>query len=301
MIRAPVVLFGFRRPDLLRSSLEELNRIGSLRVHVVLDGPPAHSPEIQKGVSQCREVLKSAWGALDIVPHVAEENLGCRGRVLTGLDEVFQTEEEAIILEDDIRAGPDFFHLCNQGLELLRKNEQVGSICGTALKGIHSKIRSPVFLSRYTGSWGWATWGDRWKKFRQDNLKLNVLDQPEPPAWLKMEQEEWLFWQSRIGQARTGGLDSWAYPWRAFCWQMGWFTLRPSSNLTKNLGFGHEATHTKDIPPGVVLEFENWTQPTPTEMQSPPVGVGDSILSDWIRPGANLVGRRIGRFIREWT
>jgi hypothetical protein len=71
MIRAPVVLFGFRRSDLLRSSLEELSRIGSLRVHVVLDGAPAHCPEIQKGVSQCREVLKSAWGALDIVPHVA--------------------------------------------------------------------------------------------------------------------------------------------------------------------------------------------------------------------------------------
>jgi len=93
MIRAPVVLFGFRRPDLLRSSLEELNGIGPLRVHVVLDGPPADSPEIQKGVFQCHEVLKSAWGALDIVPHVAGKNLGCRGWVLTGLDEVFQSEK----------------------------------------------------------------------------------------------------------------------------------------------------------------------------------------------------------------
>jgi len=300
MIRAPVVLFGFRRSDLLRSSLEELNRIGSLRVHVVLDGAPAHSPEIQKEVSLCRQVLKSNWSALDIVPHVAEENLGCRGRVLTGLDEVFQTEDEAIIFEDDIRAGPDFFYLCNQGLELLRKNERIGSICGTALKGIHRKIRSPVFLSRYTGSWGWATWGDRWRKFRQDNLKLNVLDQPEPPAWLKMEQEEWLFWQNRMVLACSGRLDSWAYSWRAFCWQMEWFTLRPSSNLTKNLGFGPGATHTTDIPPGVVLELEQWAQPTPAEMQSPPVGVGDSILSDWTRPGANLIGRRIGRLIRDW-
>jgi hypothetical protein len=299
MIRAPVVLFGFRRSDLLRSSLEELNRIGSLRVHLVLDGAPDHSPEIQKEVSLCHEVLKSAWSALDIVPHFAEQNLGCRGRVLTGLDEVFKTEEEAIILEDDIRAGPDFFHLCNKGLELLRNDERVGSICGSALKGIHGKIRSPVFLSCYTGSWGWATWGDRWKKFRQDNLKLNVLDQPEPPSWLKMEQEEWLFWQNRIGLARSGRLDSWAYPWKAFCWQMEWLTLRPSSNLVKNLGFGPDATHTKDIPPGVVLELEQWTQPTSAEVQSPPVGIGDSILSDWIRPGANRLERRIGRFIRE--
>ena len=300
MICAPVVLFGFRRSDLLRSSLEELNRIGSLRVHVVLDGAPANSPEIQMGVSQCGEVLKSAWSALDIVPHVAEENLGCRGRVLTGLDEVFQTEEEAIILEDDIRAGPDFFHLCSQGLELLRKNEQVGSICGTALKGIKRKIRSPVFLSRYTGSWGWATWGDRWKKFRQDNLKLNVLDLPEPPAWLKMEQEEWLFWQSRIGQARTGGLDSWAYPWQAFCWQAGWFTVRPSANLTANLGFGPLATHTKDKPPGVVDERESWIRPTSGDFEQVTRGLGDEILSDWIRPGSHRPARRLRRLIRGW-
>ena len=246
MIRAPVVLFGFRRSDLLRSSLEELNRIGSLRVHVVLDGPPAHSPEIQKGVSQCREVLKSTWSALDIVPHVAEKNLGCRVRVLTGLDEVFQTEEEAIILEDDIRAGPDFFHLCNQGLELLRKNEQVGSICGTALKGIHRKIRSPVFLSRYTGSWGWATWGDRWKKFRQDNLKLNVLDQPEPPSWLKMEQGEWLFGKTESVWHDQGGWILGPIHGELFAgrWDGSLFVLLPI--LQKTLGLAMKL-HTQRI------------------------------------------------------
>lgn len=300
MKHVPVVLFGFRRPDLLRSSLQELNEIGPLRVHVVLDGAPTHSPEIQKGVSRCREMLESGWSALDIVPHVAEKNLGCRGRVLTGLDEVFQAEEEAIILEDDIRAGPDFFHLCNQGLELLRKNERVGSICGTALQGIHRKIRSPVFLSRYTGSWGWATWGDRWKKFRQDNLKLNVLDQPEPPAWLKMKQGEWLFWQNRVGQARSGTLDSWAYPWQAFCWQAGWLTLRPSANLTVNDGFGPLATHTKDKPPGVVDTFEPWGRPTQRDLEQAAQGPGDEILSDWIRPGAYRPARRLCRLLRGW-
>jgi len=300
MIRAPVVLFGFRRADLLRSSLGDLNGIGPMRVHVVLDGAPTHSPEIQKEVSLCRQVLQRAWSALDIVPHVAEENLGCRGRVLTGLDEVFKTEEEAIILEDDIRAGPEFFHFCNQGLELLRKDGRVGSICGTALQGVHRKIRAPVFFSRYTGSWGWATWADRWQKFRADNLKLTVLNQAEPPQWLKMGKSEWLFWQNRIGLARSGQLDSWAYPWQAFCWQMGWLTLRPSANLTRNLGFGPEATHTKDMPPGVIVELEPWIQPTPLEIKNAPVGSGDLILSDWMRPGSHRLGRRIGRILRGW-
>jgi hypothetical protein len=298
MIRPPVVLFGFCRANLLRSSLEELNRIGPIRVHVVLDGAPFHSPKIQKEVSLCRQVLKSSWSSLDIVPHVAEENLGCQGRVLTGLDEVFKTEEEAIILEDDIQVCPAFFYLCNQGLKLLNKDRRVGSISGSAPKGVSRKIRSPVFLSRYAGSWGWATWGDRWKKFREDNLKLKILDQCEAPAWLKMRQDEWVFWQNRIGLARTGQLDSWAYPWKAFCWQMQWYTLRPSANLTKNLGFSDNATHTKDIPPGVVLELEEWTPPTDAEIKNPPFEVGDSIISDWLRPGANRLGRKIARFIK---
>jgi len=301
MINIPVALFGFRRPDLLQGALEQLVEQKVRRVHVILDAAPNDQPDMVEPVSLCRKVLEKKWAGIDLIPHLAKSNLGCQQRVLTGLDAVFENEKEAIILEDDIRAGPDFFALCAMVLSQLSADNRIGSVCGTALKGIRQAVSAPVFLSRYTGSWGWATWRDRWQKFRADNLQLAVLDQVAPPGHLGMGKEEWSFWRSRIGQARSGLLDSWAYPWRAFCWEMEWLTVRPSSNLTKNLGFEPRATHTKEVPPGVVMQFEQWTLPSPGELKNPCVGIGDHILSDWIRPGSDRLSRKFCRFLRGFT
>lgn len=300
MVDIPTVVFGFCRPNLLQGALEQLVRLKACRVHVILDAAPTKKPEIVEQATLCRKVLTKSWPGLELVPHLAESNLGCRERVCTGLDAVFRDEKEAIILEDDIRAGLDFFTLCKMALGRFYGDNRIGSICGHSFKGVSRKIKTSVFLSRYAGSWGWATWRDRWQKFRADNIRLAVLDQPKPPAWLKMEQGEWLFWQNRVGQARSGTLDSWAYPWQAFCWQAGWLTVRPSANLTVNAGFGPLATHTRDKPPGVLEKCEPWTRPTHEDFEKISQGPGDEIISDWIRPGSHRPARRLRRLLRSW-
>jgi hypothetical protein len=300
MIDIPVALFGFRRPDLLQGALEQLVSHKIRKVHVILDAAPLEKPDIVEQASLCRKVVAKSWPGLELVLHLAQSNLGCRGRVLTGLDAVFQAETEAIILEDDIRVGPDFYLLCGMVLNQFSTNPRIGSVTGTAFQGIRRAVPAPVFLSRYTGSWGWATWRDRWQKFRADNLRLAVLDQPKPPDCLKVKKEEWLFWQNRTGRARSGSLDTWDYPWQAFCWQAGWLTVRPSANLTVNLGFGPLATHTRDKPPGVLEECEPWTRPTHEDFKKISQGPGDEIISDWIRPGSHRPARRLRRLLRSW-
>jgi len=42
-----------------------------------------------------------------------------------------------------------------------------------------------------------------------------------------------------------GKIDSWAYPWTASIWYSGGLTATPNVNLVKNIGFGKDATHTK--------------------------------------------------------
>ena len=117
MIETPIVIFGYRRPDLLEGALEQVVHHKAKRIHVILDGAPHKKPKILEQTDLCRKVLAKSWPGLDLVPHLAEINLGCRQRVLTGLDAVFLVEKEAIILEDDIRVGSDFFILCKMALE----------------------------------------------------------------------------------------------------------------------------------------------------------------------------------------
>jgi hypothetical protein len=58
------------------------------------------------------------------------------------------------------------------------------------------------------------------------------------------EQKYW----SRIWDCllATGKPDSWAYRWSFACLSHGGLTTLPNKNLVVNIGFGPEATHTKN-------------------------------------------------------
>ncbi len=295
-----VAIIFFDRPDLLSGALENIRLFPLSRFHAVSDGSRADDTASRDRVDTCRRMVEEFSKGRNTILHYSTKNLGCQQRILTGLDEVFRVEKEAVLLEDDIRYDESFVRYCQTGLECFRGALDVGSVCGKGFPGFHKLAQGPVCRSIYSGSWGWATWRDRWQKFRADNLELKILDHKESPAWLRMEKKEWLFWQDRIGKARSRVLDSWAYPWQAFCWQSGWWTLRPSANLTVNVGFRSDATHTKEPPPGIVGKIQPWSCPDLETMRCAPERSVDPILSDWIRPGAMKLTRRLNRFIRGW-
>jgi hypothetical protein len=293
-----LALIIFDRPDLTRDSLVQIQALRPDRLHVISDGPHPSRPGSAERVEQCRRLVEEFGQNGILRKHYAEQNMGCRRRVLSGLDEVFEEELEAIILEDDIRFSPGFLQFCENGLKAGSDLGDVGALSVTSFQGLRRRADTPSFRSIYFGSWGWATWRDRWQAFRTGRNEMTIFGLEHPPAWLRMNQAEWKFWRDRIGQAARGELDSWAYLWQAFCWQQSWFVLRTRANLTRNVGFRTDATHTRDRPPGVMTELESWEPQTVAELRSAPRGKGDAVLSDWIRPGSHRWGRRLARWWR---
>lgn len=293
-----LVLLIFDRPDLTRAALAQIQSLRLTRLHVVSDGPNPSRPDCVSRVEACRNLVEEFGRPHILRRHYADQNLGCQQRVLSGLDEVFEEENEAVVLEDDIRVSPAFFDFCQVGLRAAADLDDVGALSVTGFQGLRRRVSSPAFRSIYFGSWGWATWRSRWQAFRSGRNELQLFQTDQPPAWLHMRQAEWDFWRQRIGQAVRGELDSWAYLWQAFCWERAWFVLRSRGNLTENVGFRADATHTRDRPPGVMTELETEEPPSVEEMRVAPRGKGDEVLSDWIRPGSRRWSRRLVRWCR---
>jgi hypothetical protein len=142
--------------------------------------------------------------------------------------------------------------------------------------------------SRYSLTWGWATWRRAWE-----------LHDPEMSRWPELRDVGWLeqrlgerhavaYW-TRIFEHTYRTRDTWDYAWKLTCWLRDGLYVHPEVNLVTNLGFGGNATHTRD-PRSVFANLP--TRPATFPLAHPEKIVideqGDRFLEDVMYSG-NLV------------
>jgi hypothetical protein len=228
----------FNRPALTRRVFDAIAQAKPTRLFIIADGPRVDRPDDNSRVMEVRSIVESIDWPCTVTRIYSEENLGCKLRVVTGLNEVFERVDRAIILEDDCLPSPAFFTYCSELLRVYETNARVFSISGTNL----SHRRSPPghYFSRYALMWGWATWRDRWQKY-----------DPNPRDYLHVIFRTWrtkpisaAYWIKLFRLIATGKLDTWDYQWILTMWRHNGLACRPSLNLVQNIGFGPDATHT---------------------------------------------------------
>jgi hypothetical protein len=246
-MRAPVALLIFKRPDCTERVFEAIRQAKPPKLFVVADGPrPSHPDDLEKCAATRAIIDRVDWDC-EVFKNFADHNLGCGFRPATGISWVFDHVEEAIILEDDCIPHPDFFRFCDELLERYRDDERVMHISGNNFWS-HKYCRDESYLfSRYTLSWGWATWRRAWQHYdfemklwseidqeKQKNLLKDILgDQHTANSWIKIFQN-----------ITDTNLDCWDYQWILTSWLQGGLSILPHVNLVSNVGFGPEATHT---------------------------------------------------------
>ena len=223
------------------------------RIWLIADGPKRGNQE-EEGL--CREARIEAERGITwecrIRKIYAKENLGLRRNVGEGLDAVFAEESEAIVLEDDCHPSPDFFPFCAEMLERYRSEPRVAGVSGNCFLPKTAHLDSDYFFSRYLHIWGWATWARAWKDYRQREWSWPQGGYRE--YFPEATRQEERYWNRIFARVRSGEIDTWDYPWVSHLWSRGWLSITPAQNLVQNLGFGPEATHTRDEKVKVGLE-----------------------------------------------
>ena len=170
--RVPVVLFVYRRHELLQRTLDCLRDGGVGELYVFSDGP-RHSADAH-GVEKVREIIAMIDWTVPVTV-ARPENVGLSNSVRSGLGEVFAHHEAAVIVEDDVCVAPEFYDYACRALHHYRNEPRVAGITGCRMPFARTALdRYPfdVFLSPRFSSWGWATWRDRWQSFSFDLASL---------------------------------------------------------------------------------------------------------------------------------
>ncbi len=269
-MNTPVALFVFNRPGLTRAAVHRLAALRPSRLLVVADGP-RNAAEQALCVETRKALRESLTWEIDVEFLESEHNLGCRRRFETGLDWVFERVDRAIILEDDIEVSPVFFEVASKALERFAHAPEVRMISGHNVLVDYPEEEAAPFFSRTGSIWGWATWADRWQRYRRefprssaDEVLAGIARHATSDLHVRLQSH---LFESRLWEK----IDTWDMPWSIWGLASGGLCLNLPRNLSVNHGVGRDATHTtiEDDLRGH-LPLRHWI-PDADALESPPL------------------------------
>ena len=242
-----VLLLAFNRPDTTARVLDSIRRSRPTRLYVAVDGPRKARPSDMDRCAEVRRLVATVDWPCRLQTLFRQENLGCKRGVSTAIDWFFSQEERGIVLEDDCLPSQSFFRFSEESLERFKDDPRIFAIQGSFF-GSAVTPRSSYLYSKMFYMWGWASWADRWRSVRVENLDLAGIRRA-------LDEEDWLgagywirnYWLDVVERQAAGKIDSWGNPALFHCFAHRLYNVTPTRNLVLNIGLGPSATRTASL------------------------------------------------------
>ena len=258
-VLAPVIFFIFNRPELTKQVWEAITRAKPKKLYICADGPRKDKPDDIEKIRATRQCVERVDWPCEIHRWYANENLGCNQSFVKNLDQLFEVEDRVIVLEDDTLPSESFFPFCDVLLEKYKDESTIFHITGSNLNWDLLRPASDYYFSRYALPWGWATWKRAWRLYDSNMQGWKNIEIKEAVLNSFKNQVEKVFWNNIFDNAyrKIGDADAYDYVWKFSIWAHDGLSIIPSVNLVKNIGFGENSTHTKNINPSHIVPLRN--------------------------------------------
>ena len=184
-MKAAVLYCIFNRLDVVKETFQSIREYKPSKLYIASDGPrEGKEGEFELVQSVRNYVLEHIDWDCKVNTLFRDKNLGCRNQMIGAIRWFFDNEPMGIIIEDDIKASPQFFDFCNILLDKYKDNKKVLNIHGTRLSNIEYKY--DYSFCHESEIWGWASWADRfndvdfslsdWKQFRDEKRLDKILN-----------------------------------------------------------------------------------------------------------------------------
>jgi hypothetical protein len=235
-LTTPVAFLVFNRPDTTEQVFAAIRQAEPETLLLVADGPRADRSGEAELCAKVRGIIEQIDWPCRVLKNYSDVNMGCKGRVSSGLDWVFSEVEEAIILEDDCLPHPDFFPFSQEMLARYRDDERIMMVGGTNYLVDRLQIPESYLFSRYFPVWGWASWRRAWQFY-------DVTMQ----QWPRFKKEGQLrgyyadgymrrFLTTTFDDAYSGRINTWDSQWFFACLCNNGLSIIPARNMISNIG-----------------------------------------------------------------
>ena len=245
-IQTPVAFIIFKRPQETQKVFAEIRKVKPPKLLVVADGPRADRPGEDQECAQVRAIIDRVDWDCEVLKNYADVNLGCRRRVSSGINWVFDTVEEAIIIEDDCLPHPTFFRFAEELLDRYRDDRRIMSISGQNVQFGRKRTDYSYYFSRYNHCWSWASWRRAWQHYDLDMKLWPEIRDGNFLADVLGDSHAVKVWTKTFELCYEGKIDTWDFQWAFASFIQNGMNILANVNLASNIGHGTGATHTGD-------------------------------------------------------
>ncbi|MBC5992529.1 sugar transferase [Pontibacter cellulosilyticus] len=241
---APILLFTYKRLETLQKTVQALqnNHLASDSVlYIFSDGYKGTFD--QRQVEKVRSYIKTISGFKKVIIKEAHCNKGLANSIIQGVSEILDSNDKAVVLEDDLITSRNFLNFMNTALNYYENNKNVFSVSGYSFPfKIPNNYQYDCYTITRGCSWGWGTWKDRWETV---DWKVSDYD-----VFLSSVDKRKKFSKSgsdlipMLKKQMNGSIDSWAIRWYYQQSKNNQYTVYPTTSKVANNGFDQEATHT---------------------------------------------------------
>ena len=236
----PLLLFVYNRPKHTERILQNLLQqpeITNTPIYIWSDG--AKSADDQQAVEEvralCRQFPKAQL-------HCQPTNRGLAHNIVEGVTNLLQTHDRVIVLEDDLILSPYFLRWMNDALSLYASEKRIAHLhAGTFYTSPKLRNNHPLY---FAGSWGWATWQDRWQElWEPDGKQLLQQLERDPKLYQRFRYGGFMDFPKMLRRQIAGENNSWAIRWHASLLLHQKLSVNSNPPLVSNDGFDGSGTH----------------------------------------------------------
>lgn len=240
----PVLLMLFNRPDTTRKVFDMVRIAKPKRLFIAANGP---RPDVPKDIELCKAV-RSIFDNIDweceVKTNYKDKNIGMQPHWHLSIDWFFNSVDRGIILEDDCVPSISFFGFCEDLLEKYKDDERIMHISGSNFQFGCRRGDASYYFSKYSHTWGWATWKRAWQKYDHKMLSFPVFKEEKVIDVISTSEKEKFYWMTYFEKLYKGDIDGCDVKWLYATWANNGLSIIPNVNMINNIGYGLSAGHT---------------------------------------------------------
>jgi hypothetical protein len=243
----PILFLVFNRLDTTIKVFESIRNAKPRKLYIAADGARESVVNESSAVSSVRAfVIDNIDWECEVFTLFRRDNLGCKKAVIGAIDWFFDHEEMGVILEDDCLPNQSFFGYCENLLNRYKDTSEIFLISGYGDQELSGYFDSDYSFTKYPMIWGWATWKRVWDKY-DSSIHDWKKDKESILNNISSRKETRRYWEDVLQSAYDEKIDTWDYQLAYLLFSSHGKCILPRENLVSNIGFGINATHTKDV------------------------------------------------------
>lgn len=239
---APIIVFGYNRPEHYRKTLEALskNRLAEESIlYLYCDGAKeGASADALEKIAAVRTIAHEQHWAKETHVIESETNKGLADSIISGVTDVVNRYGSVIVLEDDLITSPGFLFYMNNALDLYKSDDRVMHVTGYMYP--HKWHLPETFFFEVPHCWGWGTWSRAWQYFTNDTEFLYNYWKGD---WGSFDKFGGKVLSEQLIFNFKGTLNTWFIKWYSVVLMMNGLALYPGKSLIMNNGFNEGATN----------------------------------------------------------